>query len=62
MQFNCFVSVVPQSTCDLTDTGCICSNEDLATALTVCMAQANCTVIEQLGKSKKHHGKALLTA
>ncbi|KAI0168811.1 hypothetical protein BJ166DRAFT_523355 [Pestalotiopsis sp. NC0098] len=50
--FNCFVAVVPQSTCDLTDTGCICSNEDLATALTVCMAQANCTVIEQLETQK----------
>ncbi|ETS88252.1 hypothetical protein PFICI_02080 [Pestalotiopsis fici W106-1] len=46
--FNCFVSVVPQSTCDLTDTACICSNQDLATSLAVCMAQAGCTVIEQL--------------
>ncbi|KAH8675278.1 hypothetical protein BX600DRAFT_431868 [Xylariales sp. PMI_506] len=46
---TCFITEVPASVCDLTNTTCICTDESLQTAMSVCIAtESNCTVIEQL--------------
>lgn len=43
------MNIVPESSCSITNTTCICTNEELNTEIGACLAQS-CTIIEMLGK------------
>ncbi|KAI7282918.1 hypothetical protein KC345_g3230 [Hortaea werneckii] len=52
---NCLATLIPQSTCSLTDLNCICTDPWLNQQSTVCLG-SNCTVVESLETKNYQEG------